>query len=93
MRALLLAVSFLLLTSAASAQNFSRYPGFLDPDATVEMTTDKGLILEIVLRCEFKSDGQIAPGIMTYSKIEKLYCSSKNRCFRHVDDAVEDTCS
>jgi len=76
----------------ANAANFSLYPGFQDRNALVEMTTDKGLIIEVVLRCERNSKGKVRAGIMSYSKIERLYCSSKNRCFRAAEDAFDDTC-
>lgn len=82
-----------IMATSASAANFSLYPGFRDRDAIVEMTTDKGLIVEIVVRCRRKANGQVSPGIMTYSKVERLYCSSKNRCTRSAERAFEDTCS
>lgn len=92
MRKLITALALIAPLSAASASNFTLYPGFVDPDAIVEMTTDKGLVVEVVLRCDRKPNGQIVAGIMTYSKIEKLYCSSKHRCFRDAAAAYEDTC-
>lgn len=92
MRKLLTVLALIAPLSAASAGNFSLYPGFVDPDAIVEMTTDKGLIVEVVLRCDRRADGEIIAGIMTYSKIEKLFCSSKHRCFRDAVEAYEDTC-
>ena len=91
-RLLLAMATFGYMTSAAAAANFSQYPGFTDPDALVEMTTDKGLIIEVVLRCSRKPNGKISSGIMTYSKVEKLFCSSKNRCFRDPVRAFDDTC-
>ncbi len=82
-----------VMSTSAAAANFSLYPGFRDRNATVEMTTDKGLIVEMVVRCRRKANGQISPGIMTYSKVERLYCSSKNRCGRSFERAFTDTCS
>lgn len=81
-----------LLVIAASTSNFITYPGFNRPENIIEMTTDKGLILEIVLRCGRNPDGQISSGIMSYSKVEKLYCSSKNNCFKNPRPAVAETC-
>ena len=89
---LLIAAAVFLISAPATASTFSLYPGLNNPHAIVEMTTDHGLTVEIVLRCERKSDGSIKPGIMTYSKVEKLFCSSKNRCYRNPDSAFEDTC-
>ncbi len=95
MRLLIASLALLasVTASSASTSNFSLYPGFLDRDALIEMTTDKGLIVEIVLRCSRKSDGSVKAGIMTFSKVERLYCSSKNRCFRAPERAFDDTCA
>lgn len=92
MRALLISLTLIASIAPAFAGNFSIYPGFRDRNATVEMATDKGLIIEVVLRCERTKSGKVKAGIMTYSKVERLYCSSKNRCFRDADAAFEDTC-
>ena len=94
MQKLVLAAALAAITATSvSAANFSLYPGFRDRNAVVEMTTDKGLIVEIVVRCRRKANGQVSPGILTYSKVERLYCSSKNRCTRDADRAFKDTCS
>ncbi len=77
--------------SAAEASNFTLYPGFTDRDAFVEMTTDKGLIIEIVLRCKRKGN-KVKAGIMTYSKVDRMFCSSKMRCTRDAEKAADDTC-
>ena len=95
MRKLLIA-AFIIATASYAAQtaraaNFSLYPGFTDRDAFVEMTTDKGLIVEIVLRCERKGN-KVKAGIMTFSKVDRMFCSSKMRCSRDADLAADDTC-
>ena len=92
MRILLASAIILLTATAVSAKSLSLYPGFIDEDAVVEMTTDKGLIVEIVLRCHRKADGKVSAGIMTYSKVEKVFCSSKLRCFADAERAFDDTC-
>ncbi len=92
MRALILATTIAIFTTAVQASDFSLYPGFRDRDSFVEMTTDKGLIVEIVLRCSRTAKGQVTAGIMTYSKVERLYCSSRNRCTRDPIIAADDTC-
>ena len=68
------------------------YPGFLDPYAKVEMVHDKGLMMEIVVRCRRKANGEISPGILSYSKVERLFCSSKGFCTRSPVRAARDTC-
>ncbi|EFL88067.1 hypothetical protein [Ahrensia sp. R2A130] len=93
MRTLLAAALIFSASAASSAQaaNFTLYPGFLDRDAFVEMVTDKGLILEIVLRCERKGN-KVRAGIITYSKHEGLFCDSKLRCTRDAGRAADNTC-
>lgn len=93
MRTALFTIFFLAATPVAQAANFNLYPGMSDPNAYVEMTSDKGLIVEIVLRCDRRESGQVKAGIMTYSKVERLFCSSKNRCFRKAEKAADHTCS
>ncbi len=82
-----------LIVFAAATGNFTTYPGFNHPEKIIEMTTDKGLVLEIVLRCGRKGDGQILSGVMSYSKVERLYCSSKNKCYTSAKKAVNETCN
>ena len=89
---LAIAATFAALAAPAQA-GFRVYPGFLDPYAKVEMVHDKGLVMEIVVRCRRKADGQISPGILSYSKVERLYCSSKGRCGRSPLAAARHTCS
>jgi len=91
MRAAVIASFLLSLSTPALAGNFNLYPGFSDRDAFVEMTSDKGLIIEIVLRCERKGN-RVKAGIMTYSKVEDLFCSSKMLCTRDAEKAADDTC-
>ncbi|MCJ8311102.1 MAG: hypothetical protein HRU27_19155 [Rhizobiaceae bacterium] len=91
MRAALIAILMITSPGLALASNFNLYPGFKDRDAFVEMTSDKGLIVEIVLRCE-REGNKVKAGIMTYSKVEKLFCSSKMYCTRDAEAAADDTC-
>ncbi|MEP1208508.1 MAG: hypothetical protein ABJM29_10975 [Rhizobiaceae bacterium] len=91
MRAALIATFLLTLLAPAQAGNFNLYPGFYDRDTFVEMTSDKGLIIEIVLRCE-RQGNRVKAGIMTYSKVEGLFCSSKMLCTSDAEKAADDTC-
>lgn len=91
MRKALFVAFFFAATPLAEAANFTLYPGFTDRNAFVEMTTDKGLIVEIVLRCARK-DGKVKAGIMTYSKIDRMFCSSKMRCTKNGNRAADETC-
>ena len=92
MRAFITTLALLATLAPAQAGDFRLYPGFVNRDAVVEMTTDKGLIVEIVLRCRRTSSGVVA-GIVTYSKVEGLFCSSRMRCTRSAAKAARETCS
>ena len=91
MRLFLAAIALATTASAADA-GFRAYPGFLDPYAKVEMVHDRGLTMEIVVRCRRKANGAISPGILSYSKVERLFCSSKGRCTGSARRAAQDTC-
>lgn len=65
---------------------FSDYPGFLKRHTQVEAYTDRGAIVEMIVRCPGGT------GILSYSKVERLYCSSKHNCSSTLQSAVEDTC-
>ncbi len=96
MRTLLIAATLATTTVAsatfASAADFRQYPGFNNKDSFIEMTHDMGLIVEITLRCGKRANGKVKAGIMTYSKVERLYCSSRNRCYRDALKAADQTC-
>ena len=68
MRSTILAALLLSTITAGQARDFNLYPGFDDRDTFVEMTSDKGLIVEIVLRCE-REGNKVKAGIMTFSKV------------------------
>lgn len=94
MRILLVAAALLISAvsyNKAFAGNFNLYPGFTDRDGFVEMTSDKGLIVEITLRCSRKGN-KVKAGIMTYSKVERLFCSSKMMCTKDAVKAADHTC-
>ncbi len=65
---------------------YSDYPVFAGRGGPVEAYTDKGPIVEMIVRCPGGT------GIMSYSKSERVYCSSKHRCMASLDAALEDTC-
>lgn len=91
MRALLLSALMMTATPIAQASSFNLYPGFNDRDAFVEMTSDKGLIVEIVVRCS-REGNKVKAGIMTFSKVDKMFCSSKMRCTKDAVKAADETC-
>lgn len=65
---------------------FSDYPVFLNKGAEVEAYTDRGPIVELIVRCP------AGTGIISYSKIDKRYCSSKFICSPDIRAAIDNTC-
>lgn len=65
---------------------YSDYPGFLKRHTLVEAYIDRGAIVELIVRCEGGT------GILSYSKLDRLYCSSKHNCSATLQSAVDDTC-
>lgn len=85
------------LMSVLVLSNFTSYPAFGDritglPGPTrpalarVEAAVDKGPIIELIVRCP---EGT---GIISYSKLERVYCSSRAKCSPQIAAAVHDTC-
>lgn len=69
-----------------TAAIYSDYPAFIKRDAAVEAYTDRGPIVELIVRCPKGA------GIMSYSKIDGLFCSSKHKCFTRLQPAIANTC-
>jgi hypothetical protein len=65
---------------------YTDYPAFLKSAGVIEAYTDRGPIVELIVRCP------TGTGIMSFSKIERLYCSSKFKCTARLQTAVADTC-
>ncbi|MBX9684965.1 MAG: hypothetical protein K2X41_14375 [Hyphomicrobium sp.] len=65
---------------------YSDYPAFLKRGGRVEAYNDLGPIVEFIVRCP------VGTGIMSYSKLEHLYCSSKHTCHGSFQPAFKDTC-
>ncbi len=77
----------LLIATATAAVAFSDFPGALSNRSTVEAAIDRGLIVELVVRC-----GSHA-GMLTYSKVEKRFCDPALRCHARLADARRATCA
>lgn len=65
---------------------FRNYPSFLRKRTIIEAKHDKGLTIEYIVRCT----GGI--GIMTFSKVEGLYCLPDHSCVSHLDTALRKLC-
>lgn len=71
----------------ALAAIFSDYPAFLQRGGVIEAYTDRGPIIELIIRCK------TGTGIISYSKIDRKYCSSKMTCSKSRDTAIARTCN
>lgn len=70
----------------AAAAAFIEYPVFVQPDAQVEAVVDRGPIKELIVRCPRGS------GILSYSKIERTFCTPDWRCGPGLEDAIGRLC-
>ena len=87
---------FSVLASVLLTANFTAYPGFGDRgittprkaerDARVDATIDRGPIVELIVRCPSGTT------IISYSKVERLYCSPKHSCDRQIGHVVSEAC-
>ncbi|MEL6290739.1 MAG: hypothetical protein AAFQ44_02970 [Pseudomonadota bacterium] len=75
-----------LLATAAVAGNFATYPGMNTPGSRVEAVLDRGMIFELIVRCE---DGT---GIISFAKNDRKYCLPSGRCTTSFDVAVQRLC-
>jgi hypothetical protein len=81
---------------AFTVASYTAYPAFGDksgvqPRAAVtqpriEATTDRGPIVEMIVRCPKGT------AIISFSKIERLYCSPKHSCDRSLGTILARTC-
>jgi hypothetical protein len=78
--------------TASGRRTYIQYPAFGDRlplrgPGRVEMAHDKGLVVELTIRCGAMS------AIVTYSRIERLYCGPDHRCSPRLADAARSACS
>lgn len=76
--------------------NFTAYPGFGDRGVTapkkaertgrVEAATDRGPIVELIVRCPSGT------AIISYSKVERLYCGPKHGCSHQIAPVMSQAC-
>ena len=63
-----------LVLLATGASGLTDYPAFIQPNARVEAVIDRGPIRELIVKC----GGGTA--ILSYSKVERLYCDPHLKC-------------
>lgn len=74
------------LLAAAAAGTFTDYPVFLKPQARIEAVLDRGPIAELIVKCP---EGT---GILSYSKVERVYCTPVRGCTPDLKTAIVRTC-
>ena len=76
----------LLATGATGASGLTDYPAFIQPNARVEAVIDRGHIQELIVKCG------AGTAILSYSKVERLYCDPHLRCHPNLGVVVKRTC-
>lgn len=61
-------------------------PSTIESHPRVEATRDLGPILELIIRCQSGS------AIISYSKVERLYCRPKGRCQHNLNATLVSAC-
>lgn len=87
----LAAVAIGSANARSSHARFTVYPAFGDRlgpgfGEHAEVITSKGLLVEVTVRC----GAGIA--VVTFSEVERLYCSPNGRCSRDLDVAMREVC-
>ena len=72
-----MSVKILAIALAANVTPFIEYPAFILDHPKIEAVTDKGPILEMVVRCK------AGTAIISYSKIERVFCDPHLSCDRN----------
>ena len=75
-----------LATSASARLPLTDYPAVVNPSARVEAVIERGLTQELIVKC----DGGVT--IVSYSKVEKLYCGPNARCHARLAVILARTC-
>jgi len=83
--------SFLVTTFLALTLNLQ--VGFNKVELKVIPAFGQPLVTEIVIKCpaHMKAAGNF--GIVSYSSVEKLYCTPLSSCFLTLENAIKETCS
>lgn len=68
------------------SKGFRSYPLFAHGRSVIEAAHDKGLMIEFIVRCPGGS------GILTFSKVERVYCLPDHHCEAALPAAVSRLC-
>jgi len=75
-----------VIAGVFAAASFTTYPAFDRPGSRVEAVIDRGPILEMVVRCAGGT------GILSFSKIDRKYCTPDQRCAAGLGTAISRLC-
>lgn len=75
-----------LAVGSNEASGLTEYPAFINPRARVEAVIDKGPIQELIINC-----GK-GTAIISYSKLERAYCTPKFACSPRLSVVISQTC-
>lgn len=68
------------------ASLFTTHPGAVRVNRGVEAVVDRGVIVEMIVRC------QTGIAIISFSKIERRYCTPQFECFTNLDVTIRRSC-
>ena len=68
------------------ASLFTTHPGAVRVNRGVEAVVDRGVIVEMIVRC------QTGIAIISFSKIERRYCTPLFECFTNLDVTIRRSC-
>lgn len=71
---------------AATSTPFTNYPPVRTAPPRIEAVTDRGPLLEMIVRCP------TGTAIITYSKIERVFCGAKGGCSADRHDVIGRVC-
>ena len=74
------------LVAAAAAGSYVDYPAFINPGSRIQAILDRGPITELIVKCP---EGT---GILSYSKVERVYCTPVRGCTPDLKTAIKKTC-
>lgn len=75
-----------LVLAASITSGLTDYPVFRNPRARVEASIDRGPIVELIVKCRRGN------AIVSYSKMERVYCTPRLNCHRSLGVVIAETC-
>ena len=76
-----------LFFAVALTTTFTLYPGFVSSKSQIEAIRDLGPVLEVIVRCP------VGTGIMSYSKVDRQFCTPDWTCYYDMKPAIKKLCN